>query len=202
MLPRALRKRLKPLEPNSKILVAGLGNPGPEYRDTRHNAGFMVADAVAASKKAGFVLERYAYYTEFTHKGRHVFVIKPSTYMNDSGKAVAHWTKVLKIDTGMVLVILDDIALPFGTLRLKPKGGDAGHNGLKSIEIYLKTKEYPRLRFGVGDNFARGQQVDYVLSGFSGEEQKSLPLLVDEAAQIILSFVEVGPALTMTRFNR
>jgi len=162
----------------------------------------MVADTLAASKKAGFVLERYAYYTEFMHKGRHVFVIKPSTFMNDCGKAVTHWTKVLKIDTSKILVVTDDIALPFGTLRLKPKGGDAGHNGLKSIESYLETKEYPRLRFGVGDNFARGQQIDYVLGGFSGEEQKSLPLLVDEAAQIILSFVEVGTELTMTRFNR
>ncbi len=185
-----------------KYLIAGLGNPGSEYADTRHNAGFMVADRVAADKNAKFINDKHAWYTEFSHKGRIIHLIKPTTFMNLSGKAVNHWLQLLKIPTENLLVIADEIALPFGKLRLKPKGGDAGHNGLKSIQALLGTNEYARLRFGVGNDFGPGQQADYVLSAFSHEEQKEVPFLVNDAAEIALSFVSIGTELTMTRFNK
>jgi len=162
----------------------------------------MVADELAKQAKASFANLRLSYYTEFSHKGRKVHVIKPTTYMNLSGKAVNYWMQELKIPIENVLVIVDDLALPFGTLRIKPKGSAAGHNGLKSIESVVGGVNYARLRFGISDNYPKGRQVDYVLSGFDEDEQLDLPALIDRSVEMILSFVSVGAELTMTRFNK
>ncbi|NEU07488.1 aminoacyl-tRNA hydrolase [Flavihumibacter sp. R14] len=185
-----------------KYLIVGLGNIGPEYADTRHNIGFMIADELAKNAKVSFSNLRLAYYTELTHKSRKLFVIKPTTYMNLSGKAVNYWMQELKIPIENVLVIVDDLALPLGTVRLKPKGSAAGHNGLRSIESVLGTVNYARLRFGIGDNYPKGRQVDYVLSGFDDDEQPELPALIDRSVEMINSFVSAGAELTMTRFNK
>ncbi|MCR8561834.1 aminoacyl-tRNA hydrolase [Mucilaginibacter sp. BJC16-A38] len=185
-----------------KYLIVGLGNIGPEYADTRHNIGFMVLDELAKQENAKFYNMRLAYYTEVTHKARTLYLIKPTTFMNNSGKALNHWMKELKIPIENVLVIVDDIALPFGTLRLKPKGSAAGHNGLKHIEATLGNNEYARLRFGVSDNFPKGRQVDYVLDGFDKDEIPELPALIDRCIEIIKSFVTIGTELTMTRYNK
>jgi len=185
-----------------KYLIVGLGNIGPEYVDTRHNIGFMVADALAKKAAVTFSNLRLAYYTELSHKGKKLYVIKPTTYMNLSGKAVKYWMHELKIPAENILVIVDDLAIPFGAIRLKTKGGNAGHNGLKSIESLVGGQNYPRLRFGIGDNYPKGRQVDYVLSGFDDDEQPELPALIDRSVEIIESFVTAGPELTMTRFNK
>lgn len=183
-------------------LIVGLGNIGPEYADTRHNIGFMILDEMARQEAVKFYNMRLAYYTEVKYKARTLFLIKPTTYMNLSGKALNHWMKELKIPIENVLVLVDDIALPFGTLRLKPKGSAAGHNGLKHIEATLGHNNYARLRFGVSDNFPKGRQVDYVLDGFDKEELPELPALIDRSIEMIKSFSTVGTELTMTRFNR
>ena len=185
-----------------KFLIVALGNIGPEYPDTRHNIGFMIADEMA--KKAGVTFSnlRLAYYTEISHRGKKIHLIKPTTYMNLSGKAVNYWMHELKIPVENILVLVDDLALPFGSIRLKPKGGNAGHNGLKSIESLVGGQNYPRLRFGIGDNFPKGRQVDYVLSSFDEDEQPELPALIDRSIEMIESFVSAGVELTMTRFNK
>jgi PTH1 family peptidyl-tRNA hydrolase len=185
-----------------KYLIVGLGNIGPEYADTRHNIGFMVLDELA--KKAGvrFTTMRLAGYTEVPFKGKKLCLIKPTTFMNLSGKALNYWMQELDIPAERVLIVVDDLALPFGTVRLKPKGSNAGHNGLKSIEAVLGHSNYPRIRFGIGDNFSKGRQVDYVLSGFDADEQPELPALIDRSIQMIESFVAIGPELTMTNFNK
>jgi PTH1 family peptidyl-tRNA hydrolase len=183
-------------------LIVGLGNIGPEYADTRHNIGFMILDELVKQENEKFYSQRLAYYSEVKYKARTLFLIKPMTYMNLSGKALNHWMKELKIPVENVLVLVDDIALPFGTLRLKPKGSAAGHNGLKDIEAKLGHNGYARLRFGVGDDFPKGRQVDYVLNGFEKEELPELPALIDRCIEIIKSFVTVGSELTMTRFNK
>ncbi|WP_299289539.1 aminoacyl-tRNA hydrolase [uncultured Mucilaginibacter sp.] len=185
-----------------KYLIVGLGNIGPEYADTRHNIGFMVLDELARQESAKFYNMKLAYYTEVNYKARTLHLIKPTTYMNLSGKALNHWMKELKIPVENVLVIVDDLALPLGTLRLKPKGSAAGHNGLKHIELTLGNNNYARLRFGIGDNFPKGRQIDYVLSGFDKEEQLELPALIDRSIEMVKSFVAVGTELTMTKFNR
>ncbi|WP_118194056.1 aminoacyl-tRNA hydrolase [Albibacterium indicum] len=185
-----------------KYLIVGLGNIGQEYADTRHNIGFMIADELVKKAGASYSTLKYAYYSEFKFRSRVVHVIKPTTYMNLSGKAVNYWMKELKIPMENVLVIVDDIAIPFGKVRLKPKGSSAGHNGLKNIEALCGGQNYPRLRFGVGDNFPRGRQVDYVLSGFDEEELPELPSLIEHAVEMTQSFVSVGLELTMTRFNK
>jgi len=185
-----------------KYLIVGLGNIGPEYADTRHNIGFMILDALAKQEGAKFYMQRLAYYTEITHKARTLYLIKPTTYMNNSGKAVSYWKKTLKIPVENDLVVVDDIALPFGTLRLKPKGSAAGHNGLKDIEATLGNNEYARLRFGVSDNFPKGQQVNYVLDGFDKDEMPALPELIDRSIEMIKSFAAIGTELTMTRYNK
>ncbi len=184
-----------------KYLIVGLGNIGPEYTDTRHNIGFMIADELAKQAQTSFYNMRLAYYTELTYKGQKIYLIKPTTYMNLSGKAVNYWMHELKIPIENILVIVDDLALPLGSLRLKPKGSNAGHNGLKSIEALLGSTRYARLRFGIGDNFPKGRQADYVLSGFDADEQPELPTLIDRSIEMIQSFVSVGAELTMTRFN-
>lgn len=185
-----------------KYLIVGLGNIGQEYADTRHNIGFMIADALVKKHGVTFSTLKQASYAEFQFKSRGLHVIKPTTYMNLSGKAVSYWMQMLKIPAERVLVLVDDLALPFGSLRLKPKGSSAGHNGLKHIEVSLGTQQYPRLRFGIGDHFPRGRQVDYVLSGFDPEEVTDLPFLINNSVDIIESFVTRGVELTMTAFNK
>ena len=182
-------------------LIVGLGNIGPEYADTRHNIGFMILDEFAKQESAKFYNMRLAYYTEVSYKARKLFLIKPTTFMNLSGKALNHWMKELKIPIENVLVLVDDIALPFGTLRLKPKGSAAGHNGLKHIEATLGHNNYARLRFGVSDNFPKGRQVDYVLDAFDKDELPALPELIDRSIEMIKSFTTIGTELTMTKFN-
>ena len=185
-----------------KYLIVGLGNIGPEYADTRHNIGFMILDELVKQENNKFYNMRLAYYAEVPYKSRTLCLIKPTTYMNLSGKAVNYWMKELKIPIENVLVLVDDIALPLGTLRLKPKGSAAGHNGLKHIEATLGNNEYARLRFGVGDNYPKGHQVDYVLSGFDKDEQPELPALIDRSIEMIKSFATSGTELTMTRYNK
>jgi PTH1 family peptidyl-tRNA hydrolase len=185
-----------------KYLVVGLGNIGAEYADTRHNIGFMIADELVKKADATYSTLRYAYYSEFKHRSRIVHVIKPTTYMNLSGKAVNYWMNELKIPLENVLVIVDDLAIPFGKIRLRPKGSSAGHNGLKSIEALCGGQNYPRLRFGVSDNFPKGRQVDYVLSGFDKDELMELPALIEQSVEMIQSFLATGLELTMTRYNK
>jgi PTH1 family peptidyl-tRNA hydrolase len=185
-----------------KYLIVGLGNIGPEYADTRHNIGFMILDELAKQENAKFYNMRLAYYTEVSYKSRQLHLIKPTTYMNLSGKALNYWMKELKIPIENVLVLVDDLALPLGTLRLKPKGSAAGHNGLKHIEQTLGHNNYARLRFGIGADYPKGKQVDYVLSGFDDDEQPELPALIDRSIEMIKSFATAGAELTMTRFNK
>lgn len=185
-----------------KYLIAGLGNIGPEYELTRHNVGFLVLDRLADLHKIDFSTTRLADKAELRYKGRHLHFIKPNTYMNLSGKAISYWLQELKIPKENLLVVVDDLALPFGTLRMRTKGSSAGHNGLKNIETLLGGEDYTRLRFGIGNEFGKGQQVDYVLSNFSKPELEALPPLMDKAGEMILSFCTMGPARTMSLFNQ
>jgi len=184
-----------------KYLICGLGNPGPEYELTRHNAGFLALDRLADKKKAQFEPARHSNKVEIKHKGRKLILIKPTTYMNLSGKAVNYWLNEEKINRENLLVVTDDIALPFGKLRMRQKGSNAGHNGLGNIEQVLGDNNYPRLRFGVGNDFGRGQQVDYVLSNFDQEQLDQLVPLLDKCCDMILSFATIGIGRTMTAFN-
>ena len=184
-----------------KYLIVGLGNIGSEYAHTRHNIGFDIADELVKSLDGSFQNTRLAYYAEGSFKGRKLHVIKPTTYMNLSGKAVDYYMQELKIPIENVLVLVDDLALPLGKLRLKLQGSSAGHNGLKSIEALCGGQQYPRLRFGIGDNYPKGRQVDFVLAPFDKDEQLELPALIDRSVELIKSFVTVGPAKTMTAFN-
>lgn len=184
-----------------KYLIAGLGNIGPEYHETRHNIGFMVVDALAQQHEAFFAFNKLAYTCELKHKGRSIFLIKPTTYMNLSGKAVNYWLQQYKVPLENLLVIVDDLALPFGKMRLRPSGSSAGHNGLKDIEAVLGTQNYARLRFGIGNNYPKGKQADYVLSKFTAEEMTEMPLLLNRAQEIVLSFCTAGITPTMNRYN-
>lgn len=185
-----------------KYLIAGLGNIGPEYELTRHNIGFLILDRIADNHKIDFKTERLADKAELKYKGRQLHLIKPNTYMNLSGKAIAYWLQELKIPKENLLILVDDIALPFGTLRMRTKGSAAGHNGLKNIELLLNGQEYARLRFGIGNTFSKGQQVDFVLSNFSQEEIKELPALMDKAAEMVYSFCTMGAERTMNFHNQ
>ncbi len=184
-----------------KYLIAGLGNIGSEYQYTRHNIGFRVLDALAKASNIVFTDRRYGEVAELRVKGKILILLKPSTYMNLSGNAVRYWLKEEKIPVENLLVVVDDLALPFGSLRLKGKGSDAGHNGLKNIQSILGTQVYSRLRFGVGNDFAKGRQVDYVLGEFSEEEEKSLPERLEMADDIIKSFCLAGLQNTMNQYN-
>ncbi len=184
-----------------KYLIAGLGNIGAEYELTRHNIGFLTLDQLADKMGVKFTSDRLASTSEFKHKGRQIFMIKPSTYMNLSGKAINYWLQELKIPVENLLVITDDLALPFGKLRMRGKGSNAGHNGLGNIEQVLGNNIYPRLRFGIGSEFSKGKQIDYVLSPFSGQEFKDLPSYIEKANEMILSFCSVGIERTMSQFN-
>lgn len=184
-----------------KYLIAGLGNIGPEYELTRHNIGFLTLDRIADNHRLQFETHRLADKAEFKYKGRHLHLIKPNTFMNLSGKAISYWLQELKIKKENLLVIVDDLALPFGSLRMRTRGSAAGHNGLKNIELILNGQDYSRLRFGIGNDFSRGQQVDFVLSNFSPGEIKDLPAHMDKAAEMIYSFCTIGPERTMNFFN-
>ena len=186
----------------SKYLIVGLGNVGAEYEGTRHNAGFMVADALAHEGEARWSLERHAYRTEVRHKGRTLVLIKPTTYMNLSGKAVKYWLQAEKVPMENLLVVVDDIALEVGALRMKKQGGAGGHNGLADIEAALGTQAYCRLRVGVGSNFSRGRQIDYVLGQFSAEEQAALEPAVKEACEMVRCFATQGVDRAMNMFNK
>ncbi len=184
-----------------KYLIAGLGNSGSEYSDTRHNIGFNVVDALAKASTAVFSPGRYADVCIVKFKGRTLILIKPTTFMNLSGKAINYWMQAEKIKPENLLVITDDLALPFGTLRMKSKGSDGGHNGLKNIQATLGHAQYPRLRFGVGSEFARGKQVDYVLGKWSEEESNALPERLDQALKMVQAFTTIGIDRTMSGFN-
>lgn len=184
-----------------KYLIAGLGNIGMEYELTRHNIGFLVLDQIADEKGISFEVNRFAEKAEFKFKGKQIHLIKPTTYMNLSGKAINYWLQALKIPKENLLVIVDDIALPFGKLRLRAKGSNAGHNGLKSIEQLTGGTNFARLKFGIGDDFGRGQQVDYVLSNFSRKEMEDLPIFIDKAKDYVYSFCSVGVTRTMNLLN-
>ena len=184
-----------------KYLIAGLGNVGEEYSDTRHNVGFNIVDQLAKDKEAGFSLDRLAFITDFRHKGRQFYLIKPTTFMNLSGKAVKYWVDKLKIPLENLLVVIDEIALPIGTVRLRAKGSDAGHNGLKSINLALGSTDYARLRFGIGNDFPKGRQVDHVLGRWRDEEWKIVEPKIKIAGEMILSFGILGVARTMTDYN-
>ncbi len=182
-----------------KYLIVGLGNVGPKYELTRHNIGFLILDQLIGDKQ--FVSSRYADYAEIKHKGRSLHLIKPTTFMNLSGKAVRYWAQELKIPTENILIITDDINLPYGKLRMKGKGSSGGHNGLKNIEELMGTSVYPRLRFGVGSEFSQGNQVDYVLSNFSSEEMDTIKSHIDRAVESVQSFCTIGIERTMNFFN-
>jgi PTH1 family peptidyl-tRNA hydrolase len=185
-----------------KYLIAGLGNPGTKYELTRHNIGFLVLDQLADKNEATFSTERHAEVCEIKHKGRTLHLIKPNTFMNLSGKAVNYWLQELKIPVENLLVIVDDIALDHGILRMRKKGSSGGHNGLTNIEQVLATSEYTRLRFGIGNDFAKGKQADYVLTNFSQTQLDTILEPIDKACEMILSFVSIGVDKTMTQFNQ
>ncbi|MDP4266600.1 MAG: aminoacyl-tRNA hydrolase [Bacteroidota bacterium] len=184
-----------------KYLIAGLGNVGAEYENTRHNIGFKIVDHLAKSNNLNFKFDKHAFVTEMKYKQRILVIIKPTTYMNLSGKAVNYWLQKEKIPIENLLVVCDDIALPLGTTRIKPKGNDGGHNGLSDIIYSLSINEFARLRFGIGNDFPKGRQIDYVLGEFTHTEETILPERIDRAAEMIKSFATIGIERTMTLFN-
>ena len=185
-----------------KYLIVGLGNVGDEYDKTRHNAGFMVLDAFAKASNIVFEDKRYGFVAETSVKGRKLILLKPSTFMNLSGNAVRYWLNKENIDVNRMLVIVDDLALPLGTLRLKPSGSNAGHKGLGNIQSVLGTEQYCRLRVGIGNDFPRGMQVQWVLGKFDDEDMKVLEPKIETACEIIKSFVLAGVNLTMNAYNK
>lgn len=184
-----------------KFLIVGLGNIGEEYADTRHNIGFDVVNAFIQKHGSQFRVDRYAYVAEVKWKGKQFICICPTTYMNLSGKAVKYWVEKEKISLTNVLVVVDDIALPLTKLRLRPAGSDAGHNGLKSLQEYLGTKDYPRLRFGIGNNYPKGKQADYVLSKWKKEEEAMVKLKIEKATETIECFAAQGITEAMNQVN-
>ncbi|MBO9150752.1 aminoacyl-tRNA hydrolase [Chitinophaga sp. GCM10012297] len=184
-----------------KYLIVGLGNIGTDYHHTRHNIGFDVADAFAAKHGALFRSDRLADVAEVKWKGRIFVVIKPTTYMNLSGKAVKYWMDKEKVPLENILVILDELALPLDVIRLRPGGSDAGHNGLKSIQESIGTNQYPRLRFGIGNDFPKGRQVDYVLGKWSAKEEPVVQQKIDKCTEAIESFGSIGLQRSMNNYN-
>lgn len=185
-----------------KYLIAGLGNIGSDYRDTRHNIGFMVLDHMAQSQGLIFEPDRLGDTAVLKYKGRQLVLLKPSTFMNLSGKAVRYHLDRHSLSVDRLLVITDDLALPFGRVRLRGKGSDGGHNGLKHIQETLGTQAYPRLRVGIGSEFGSGQQVDYVLSPFSAEERGELPALIEKCMKAALDISVIGLERTMNEVNQ
>lgn len=184
-----------------KYLIAGLGNIGNEYAHTRHNIGFDVLDALAGASNTSFSDKRYGFVAELKHKGRIYILLKPSTYVNLSGNAVRYWMQKEKVALENLLVVCDDLALPFGVIRMRAKGGAAGHNGLTHIETTLGTQNYARVRFGIGNDFGQGQQVDFVLGTFHDEEKPKLKGLIEHTGKMILEFGVLGLERTMNFYN-
>jgi PTH1 family peptidyl-tRNA hydrolase len=185
-----------------KYLIVGLGNIGEEYKDTRHNIGFIVLDALAVASNSTFTDKRYGAVCRFRYKGRELILLKPSTYVNMSGNAVSYWLRKENINAGNMLVIVDDIALPLGSIRMRPKGSDGGHNGLSHISNILSTTEYPRIRIGIGNSFRKGGQRDFVLGTWNTEEKKFMQERISIVIEMIRSFAFAGLELTMTAFNK
>ena len=183
-----------------KYLIVGLGNPGDQYAETRHNAGYMVLDAFAKASNIVFEDRRYGFVAETSLKGRKVVLLKPTTYMNLSGNAVRYWLQKENIEQDRLLVVVDEIALPLGSFRLKGSGSNGGHNGLGHIQ-QLIGQQYARLRMGIGNEFVRGQQIDWVLGRYDEEELKVLQPAIDKAVEIIKSFVLAGLDITMNQYN-
>lgn len=184
-----------------KFLIVGLGNIGAEYVNTRHNIGFKVLDYLAKKEGLDFQTVKLGSLAEYKFKGRSFFLLKPNTYMNLSGKAVQYWMEKENIPLENLFVITDDLNLSFGTIRIKPKGSDGGHNGLKNINLVLNTNQYTRFRFGISDEFKKGRQVDYVLGEWNAAENEALPERLELASEIIKSFGTAGLENTMTSFN-
>lgn len=184
-----------------KYLIVGLGNIGDEYRDTRHNIGFRILDAFAEASNISFKTERYGDIAEMRLKNKLLVLLKPSTYMNLSGNAVRYWQQKENIPLENILVVVDDLALPFGAIRIKPSGSDAGHNGLKNIAQMLGTQNYARLRFGIGNDFPRGCQIDYVLGHFTLDQRQQMPVRVDVAVDAIKDYVLQGLQKAMCDYN-
>lgn len=184
-----------------KFLIVGLGNIGADYVNTRHNIGFKIVDFIAREAGVEFQTVKLGALAEVKIKGRTLLLLKPNTYMNLSGKAVLHWMEKEKIEKENILVVTDDLNLPFGSLRIKPKGSDGGHNGLKSIQALINTTEYPRFRFGISDEFKKGQQADYVLGDWTAEENEVLKERLTTAGEAVKSFALAGLGNTMTAFN-
>ncbi|KAF2520240.1 aminoacyl-tRNA hydrolase [Flavobacterium salilacus subsp. salilacus] len=184
-----------------KFLIAGLGNIGAEYVNTRHNIGFKVLDKLAQQEGLDFTTAKLGAVAEYKLKGRTLILLKPNTYMNLSGKAVKYWLEKENIPLENLLVVTDDLNIAFGTIRIKAKGSDGGHNGLKSIQQVLNTADYPRFRFGISDEFKKGKQVDYVLGEWSEEEKVKLPERLETSAEAIKSFALSGLANTMNTYN-
>jgi PTH1 family peptidyl-tRNA hydrolase len=184
-----------------KFLIVGLGNIGPEYVNTRHNIGFKIIDHFAKKESLSFETVKFGMLTEYKFKGRTFLLLKPNTYMNLSGKAVKFWMDKENIPLENILVITDDLNISFGTIRLKPKGSDGGHNGLKNINLLLNTQNYSRFRFGISDEFKKGKQVDYVLGEWNESEKLKLPERLELASEIIKSFGTAGLENTMTSYN-
>lgn len=189
-------------EEMKKFLIVGLGNIGPDYADTRHNVGFMIADRLVEEGKSSFSSCRYGDMAKVRVKNCELLVLKPSTFMNLSGVAVRYWMNKEKLPLNQLLILVDDIALPFGMIRIRESGSEGGHNGLKSISEHLGNRNYARLRFGVGSEFAKGSQVDYVLGPFSGEERKELTEKINRAVEAVKAFCLSGPAFAMNHFNK
>jgi PTH1 family peptidyl-tRNA hydrolase len=185
-----------------KYLIVGLGNIGEEYKDTRHNIGFTALDAMAMASGVSFSNQRYGAVCELRYKGRDIILLKPSTYMNLSGNAVSYWLKKEKVPIENMLVIVDDIALPLGSIRMRPKGSDGGHNGLAHISSILSTDEYPRIRIGIGNGFSKGSQINFVLGNWDLEEKKFMTERISIVVDMIKLFTFAGLELTMTTFNK
>lgn len=184
-----------------KFLIVGLGNIGSKYDNTRHNIGFKILDELAAAKEVDFETEKLGDIASFRFKGRTFILLKPSTFMNLSGKAVKYWMQKEKVSIENLLIITDDLNIDFGTIRVKGKGSDGGHNGLKDIQEKLGTTKYPRFRFGVGNNYSKGRQVDYVLGEWSPEEESQLIERLPKSTEVVLSFGTQGLSNTMNSFN-
>ena len=192
---------LEETDPMKKFLIVGLGNIGSDYDETRHNIGFKVLDHLAKNESLTFEAQKLGAVATYKLKGRSFLLLKPSTYMNLSGKAIKYWLTKEKIPVENLLVITDDLNLPFGSIRVKGKGSDGGHNGLKDTQDKLQTTKYNRFRFGIGDTFSKGRQVDYVLGKWSDEELAKLPERLDKSVEVIKSFGLSGMSTTMNQFN-
>lgn len=198
---RSLFKKEEQIDPKMKYLIVGLGNMHPDYDDTRHNIGFEIIDVLAAREEVSFKHENLGDLSSFKLKGRTIYLLKPSTYMNRSGKAVRYWMQKLKIEKDNLLVVVDDLNLDFGKIRLRGKGSDGGHNGLKDIQNMIGGSNYPRLRVGIGDDFRKGQQVDFVLGKWSSEEREGLDSIYNRSIDAIKNFSTIGLKFSMDRIK-